>query len=756
VIARRGLPTWATAAAVLLLTSGSLAGVVKLRQQADVARSEQLALERLRSLTNEQSSLEWQAVASRGAAGEVARAVRSRGLAMDAELKGLESLGRPPDRALREAVTAHEAALQAEIDLLARQRFQDALEIGQNRVDPSLDRLYRVLERHVNTSADRAQATAFRATAATALLVALSALFIVVLTRAFQRTRRKLATADERAQIQSERWFRTLVQNASELITVVDEDTRVVYVTDAVVPLLGYTPDEIRGRRLFEFAHPDDADALREAAAGSPISRIECRLRTRDDAWVVLEWARGSLPDDAGCILTGRDISDRKRLEGELRHLAFHDALTGLANRALFEDRLTHALERLSRRGGGLAVLFVDLDDFKTVNDSLGHAAGDELLTEVGERLRGSLRGADTAARLGGDEFAILLEDVGSTGAALGAARRVLDTLDPPFRLAGRDLTVAASVGVAPALSGGETMAELMRNADLAMYEAKRRGGAQSRLFETALHESAVTRLELGGELQRAVEEEQFELHFQPIVDLENGTIAGAEALIRWRHPERGLLHPGDFLPLAEETGLIVPMGRWVLEEATRTLRRWETDYPEVQLYLSANVSMRQLYDPGIVDAVRDALNDAGVGADRLVVEITESFLADESEAPRDRLQRLRALGVRLAVDDFGTGYSALSYLQRFPIDVLKIDRSFVEHARRTSASANLVRSIVQLGQSLHLHIVAEGIEDAEQARLLHDMGVRSGQGYHFARPLPPERFAALLQAWDAPVRVSV
>ncbi|MGZ8695069.1 MAG: putative bifunctional diguanylate cyclase/phosphodiesterase, partial [Gaiellaceae bacterium] len=328
-------------------------------------------------------------------------------------------------------------------------------------------------------------------------------------------------------------------------------------------------------------------------------------------------------------------------------------------------------------------------------------------------------------------------------------------TLEPPFRIEGRELTIAASVGVAPALTGGESMADLMRNADLAMYEAKRRGGAQCRLFEAAMHETALSRLELGAELQCAVEEEQFELHFQPIVNLETGEIAGAEALIRWRHPERGLLFPGDFLPLAEETGLIVPMGRWVLEEATRTLRRWQVDHPEVQLYLSANVSMRQLYDPGIVDAVRDALNDAGVGADRLVIEITESFLADESEAPRDRLQRLRALGVRLAVDDFGTGYSALSYLQRFPIDVLKIDRSFVEHARRTSASANLVRSIVQLGQSLHLEIVAEGIEDAEQAKLLYGMGVRSGQGYHYARPLAPERFAALLAAWHAPVDVT-
>jgi EAL domain-containing protein (putative c-di-GMP-specific phosphodiesterase class I) len=260
------------------------------------------------------------------------------------------------------------------------------------------------------------------------------------------------------------------------------------------------------------------------------------------------------------------------------------------------------------------------------------------------------------------------------------------------------------------------------------------------------MHQVAVSRLELGGELQQAIEEEQLVLHFQPIVDLQTGAIAGAEALVRWQHPERGLLAPGQFLSLAEETGLIVPLGRWVLEEATRTLRRWEDEHPEVPLYISANVSMRQLYHPGVVGDVRAALREAEVAPERLVVEITESVLADESEAPRQRLQQLRALGVRLAVDDFGTGYSALSYLQRFPIDVLKIDRSFVEHARRASASLNLVRSIVQLGQSLHLHIVAEGIEEADQAELLREMGVPSGQGYHFAKPLTSERFAALLE----------
>ncbi len=319
-------------------------------------------------------------------------------------------------------------------------------------------------------------------------------------------------------------------------------DTTVTYVTDSALPMLGLMASDLVGRQLLDLAHPEDADGLRDAAAGVPASRFECRLSTRNGSWVVLEWVRGELADDAGCILTGRDITDRKRLESELRHLAFHDNLTGLANRALFEDRLQHALSGVTRQGGGVAVLFVDLDDFKTVNDSLGHAVGDVLLRAVGDRLREGLRGSDTAARLGGDEFALLLEGVPDPQAALQTAQRLLASLEPPFDVEGRHLAVTASIGVAPALGGRETMAELMRNADLAMYEAKRRGGAQARLFEESMHEVALTRLELGGELQRAIDEQQFELHFQPIVALESSAILGAEALIRWRHPERGLL----------------------------------------------------------------------------------------------------------------------------------------------------------------------------------------------------------------------
>ena len=741
----RTLPTWLVAAAVLVLAAAAGTGVAKLRADADVARREQLALERIRSLVNEQSSLEWQAVAARGRAAELARAVRSRDVAIHAELTRLAALGRAADPPLRAALERYEGALQRELALLVSGRYDAALTLGESRVDPSLERLLAVLASTLEDSSARARDAGVRATAATAFSLALAGILVALLYAAFRRTRRSLATADERALRHSERWFRSLVQNATELIAVVDADTRLAYVTESAVPLIGYEPRELLGRRLAELAHPEDAAALETAAAGQRAARFEARVSSRDGSWVFLEWASGGRADAPGCILTGRDVTERKRLEHELRHMAFHDSLTGLANRALFEDRLAHALKAAARRRGGLAVLFVDVDDFKTVNDSLGHGAGDVLLRAVGERVKTSLRASDTPARLGGDEFAVLLEDVADAHGALQTAERLLAALEPPFEVAGRQLAITASIGIAPAWSGDETMHDLMRNADLAMYEAKRQGGGRCRLFEEAMHAVVLTRLELAGELQEAVEQEQFELHFQPIVSLDSSAVLGAEALVRWRHPERGLLPPGEFLPLAEESGLIVPLGRWVLEDACRTLRGWQEEIPGLPVYLTVNVSMRQLHEPAIVDHVREALAGSDLAPDRLVLEITESFLADETEAPRLRLQRIRALGVRLAVDDFGTGYSALGYLQRFPIDMLKIDRSFVAHARPGSPSRNLVRSIVQLGRSLHLEPVAEGVEDAEQAAELRAMGVRVGQGFHFARPLPPDDFAALL-----------
>jgi diguanylate cyclase (GGDEF)-like protein/PAS domain S-box-containing protein len=737
---RRGLsvPIWAFSCAILVLAAGAGVAVGALHERADSARKEQVVFERIRVLVHEQSALELEAVVASRARAQLGRAMRARRAEIQAALKVLDH----PSPALLRAIGEHQDSLRRELELLAGGREEAALEVGEREVDPSHERVLASLEQLSLESSRDAASAGLRANAGAGFILALAACLFALLFRAFQRTRRSLEGAEERALRESERWFRSLVQEATELILVVDPDTTLRYVTESARPLLGYAPRDILGKRLLELAHPDDVAHLEKVAASTPGGHVfECRLWSRAGAWVFMEWSHGVRPDGPGCILTGRDVSERKTLEQELRHQAFHDALTGLANRALFEDRLAHAIAGLRQRGSGLSVLFVDLDDFKTVNDSLGHSTGDELLRSVAERLRYNLGGSDTAARLGGDEFGVLLDGPLDTEAVSEAARRLLNALEPPFTIDGRQLSVSASVGIALA-TGAETMEELMRNADLAMYEAKRRGGAQWRVFEDSMHAVALGRLELGAQLQRAIDDAQFVLQFQPIVRLDDATVIGAEALIRWRHPERGLLAPSQFLSLAEQTGLIVPMGRWALAEACRTLAGWNASE---EVYLSVNVSMRQLRDPRIVEDVQFALDDAGVAPEQLVLEITESFLADETEGVLQCLQRLRAFGVRLAVDDFGTGYSALSYLQRFPIDILKIDRSFVLHARRSSPSLNLVRSIVQLGRSLHLDVVAEGIEDAEQAEELAAMGVPSGQGFYFARPLDPEDFGSLL-----------
>ncbi|UUY06165.1 bifunctional diguanylate cyclase/phosphodiesterase [Svornostia abyssi] len=453
--------------------------------------------------------------------------------------------------------------------------------------------------------------------------------------------------------------------------------------------------------------------------------------------------------DDAGVdgiLLNIRDVSDRLALEDQLRHQAFHDGLTGLANRTLFEDRLLHALQAARRRGDLLAVLFLDLDDFKTINDSLGHVTGDAVLREVAERVGRCLRAADTAARLGGDEFAVLLEHVGDEEEALMVAERLLQELHPPVLVDGRELSVAGSVGVAFGHEGA-TVDELLRNADAAMYAAKAKGKQTVEVFRDAMHRAALERLELTGELQHAIGDEQFELHFQPIVELQAGNIVGCEALVRWGHPRRGRLAPDEFIPVAEDTGLIVPLGAWILRTACMQMVRWQAaGIADDMRSMSVNVSTRQLRDPGFPAEVRSALAASGLDPACLTLEITESLLVDDRMLILQQLSQLKALGLRLAVDDFGTGYSVLSYLQQFPIDILKIDKSFVAGMEIAPDRAKLVRGIVELGESLNLQIVAEGIERAEQAAQLRAMRGPLGQGFLYSRPLEPDAMTALLR----------
>ena len=446
-----------------------------------------------------------------------------------------------------------------------------------------------------------------------------------------------------------------------------------------------------------------------------------------------------------GRVWSYRDVTERKRLENELEHQAFHDSLTNLANQALFRDRVDHALARAARHDSRLAVLFVDLDNFKTVNDSLGHAAGDQLLIAVAERLRGCLRATDTAARLGGDEFAVLVEDLACADDATGLADRLLDVLRQSFTVAGKETVVGASIGIAlgvRSLNSGE----LLRNADIAMYTAKRCGKDRYEIFEPAMHVAAVERLEIEADLRRALDRGELRLQYQPIVALDTGKISGVEALVRWPHPQRGLLPPSTFIPIAEETGLIRELGRQVLAGACTQARHWQVQHPNhPPLTVSVNVSARQLQADGLIAHVTDALEMSGLPASTLVLEITEGAMMHDTDATIRKLQALKALGVRLAVDDFGTGYSSLSYLQRFPIDILKIDRAFVAAIESDDDKSSLVRAIVSLAKTLQLQAVAEGIETRAQTEILTGLGCDLAQGYYLAHPMDPEALENIL-----------
>ena len=437
-----------------------------------------------------------------------------------------------------------------------------------------------------------------------------------------------------------------------------------------------------------------------------------------------------------GRVWTFRDVTDHMRLEQELAHQALHDSLTGLANQALFRDRVDHAVARTARLAARLAVVFLDLDNFKTVNDSLGHAAGDEILVAVAERIRGCVRASDTVARLGGDEFAVLLEDLATISDSTQLADRVIGVLQRPFRLAGREVFIGASIGIAldgPGVDGGQ----LLRNADIAMYTAKRRGRGRYEIFQPAMHQAAMERMELEADLRKALERRELTVEYQPVVALATYGITGVEALVRWRHAERGQVPPSIFIPVAEEAGLIGELGRQVLYAACAQVRQWQLEHRTCAgLKLSVNLSPRQLQAETVVDEVRDALAASGLPPATLVLEITEGAMMNDPESAVVRLHELKALGVKLAVDDFGTGYSSLNYLQRFPIDILKIDRTFVNEIDLKDVQASLVAAIISLAQSLRLNAVAEGVETATQVQALTGLGCGFAQGFHFARPM--------------------
>jgi diguanylate cyclase (GGDEF)-like protein/PAS domain S-box-containing protein len=544
----------------------------------------------------------------------------------------------------------------------------------------------------------------------------------------------------------SEARFASLVQHSSDLITVVGSDATIAYQSPSSERVLGYPPHELLGTRFDRLVVREDADRLlRVLADGSAYARrddevIECTLRHRNGSLRQFEILHTNLLDDEhvqGIVLNARDVSERKAFEEQLTHQAFHDPVTNLPNRALFVERVRHAVGRARREEGKLGIIFLDIDDFKTINDSLGHAAGDLALIDVAKRLSSSIRSSDTGARFGGDEFVVLLEDLDSTETVVEVAERILEDLRQPLMVASKELALRGSIGISilepPSNAGAD---ELIRDADAAMYIAKRDGKGGYRMFEPSMHAGVLARLELRADLQRALEGGDFELHYQPIVRLGDRRVAGVEALLRWHHPERGLVVPEEFIPFTEETGLIVPIGRWVLREACRkaaALQQLPFDGPP--LHMCVNLSVKQVQHSDIVSDVKDALAESGLQPQLLMLEITESMLIDDPELAVVQLRKLRALGVRIAMDDFGTGYSSLSYLSRFPVDVIKMDRSFLR-PDASPESVDLSSAVVALGSSLALEVVAEGIELDEQLQRLRDLGCEFGQGFHFAHPM--------------------
>jgi diguanylate cyclase (GGDEF)-like protein/PAS domain S-box-containing protein len=555
----------------------------------------------------------------------------------------------------------------------------------------------------------------------------------------------------------SEQRFHALVQHSSDVVTVVSPEADVLYQSESAQRVFGYPAHVLAGRRLTKLIDPESgvrlAQALRQVA-GRPYATtvLELPVRHRDGRVRQAEMTITNLlsdPSVAGLVLNTRDISERKELQDQLVHEAYHDALTQLANRALFRERVTDALRRRTA-DGEVTVLFLDLDGFKEVNDSLGHLAGDQLLVQVADRLRASVRDGDVVARFGGDEFAVLIESpFGSPpDDAEQIARRIIDGLREPFAGETRDIHVQASIGLAAAglLADAETdgTEQLMRNADLAMYKAKSAGGSGYASYDPAMLAELVARLELEADLRVALDRKQLQLHYQPTVDLATGDVIGFEALVRWQHPERGLIAPGGFIPIAEATGLIVPVGRWVLREACRQAVEWSRAGAGRPVKMAVNVSVRQFDRSDLVEVVAGILAETGMPADQLCLEMTESVLMTDTDDNLEQLVRLKALGVTLAIDDFGTGYSSLAYLRRFPVDTLKIDRSFVERLGALTDDTALADTIVQLGKSLGMATVAEGIEEFGQLAALREMGCHFAQGYYFSRPMPAEEAGAL------------
>lgn len=563
---------------------------------------------------------------------------------------------------------------------------------------------------------------------------------------------------------QRERRFRSLVQNSMDLLSINRPDGTVIYASPAHTRVLGYDPEERRGQNSFDLIHPDDRERVSQAIqqlVQEPdwLATVEYRFRHCDGSWLTLESICTNRLDDpaiGGLVVNSRDVTKRRQAEEQLRHQALHDSLTELPNRALIIDRLESAIARRERHPTRmLAVLFLDLDRFKVINDSLGHTVGDQLLIEVANLLKENLKPTDSIARLGGDEFLIVLEEIGGASGALLVTERINKLLSKPFQIGGYEAVTTASIGVSFGKSGATTPEDFLREADTALHRAKAEGGSCYVVFDDAMHHTALDRLQLEGELRQALEQRELTVLYQPIFRFDDSRVVGLEALARWQHPSRGLLEPDQFLHLAEETGMIRQLDQLVLDQACRELsqlcrRLADSGVP----ILSVNLSQKTLSIPKIGQRIKKLLAGYDLDPKLLTLEILESALFEDAKPATRALADIRGLGVRLSLDDFGTGFSSLSYLHRFPVDVLKIDRSFVGSIHQDRQVPEIVLAIITLGRNLGLEVVAEGIENAQQVEALRGLGCTHGQGFHLAVPLPFVQLEPLLTGGRFPTNL--
>ncbi len=596
-----------------------------------------------------------------------------------------------------------------------------------------------------------------------AALVLLFDIYTVYQHLQLHRIRRQLAERDQ--------LFRLISENAADMIALVDSNGRRLYNSPAYQKVLGYSAQELQQTSGLEQIHPDDRPRVLEAAEKARLTGrgqpVEYRIRHKDGSWRILESTASAIRNAKGetekLVIVNRDITERKRDEQMLVHNAFHDGLTDLPNRALFLDRLQHVVNLAKRHPSyKFAVLFIDVDEFKLYNDSLGHTAGDQLLIQIGQRLTNSLRREDTVsrsaaqlqseaaeqddtlARLGGDEFTILLYDIRDASDAIRVAERITAKLAAPFTIKDQEIVISVSIGIALSTTPHSGAEELLRDADIAMYRAKRAGKARCEVFDTAMHAGAVRRLRLETDLRKALERGEFLNHYQPIVALPAGNIVGFEALARWQAADR-LVPPGEFVAVANETGIILPMNRGLLLQACERLRCWREEFPHLPLYMSMNVSAREFENPDLARGIAATLQQTGVLPSSLQLEIMETIAMGDAEKAGAALAQLKALGVRLSIDDFGTGYSSLSRLQRFPVDTLKIDRSFISQMESDRESREMVRIIISLAHNFQLRVVAEGVETRPQADQLQQLGCDLAQGYLYSRPLAADAVPQLL-----------